>query len=91
MKNFLTNNNKIASNDCLEQINLKAAAIMKELSIKGKVKKASLRAFITVKDHKKNFPNSLKCRLINAMKSEIGIISKNILDKITRNIRSELI
>ena len=39
MKNSLTNNYKIASNDCLEQINLKAAAIIKELSIKGKVKK----------------------------------------------------
>ena len=39
MKISLTNNYKIASNDCLEQIYLKTAAIMTELNTKGKVKK----------------------------------------------------
>ena len=39
-------------------------------------------AFITVKDHKDTFTNFLTFRLINPSKSEIGKISKSILDKI---------
>ena len=60
------------------------------MSVKDKVKKLhQKRAFVTVKDHKKNFPNSLECRLVNTMKSQIGVILKNILDKITSSIRSK--
>ena len=43
-------------------------------------------AFITLKDHKENFRNSTKCRLINPSKSEVGLISKKYL----RNIISEV-
>ena len=45
-------------------------------------------AFVTIKDHKPNFPNNPKCRLINPPKPEIGIISKIRLDKINSIIRS---
>ena len=52
MKDCLTNNYKIASNNYLDQINSDAASIIKELNIKSKVKKLhKKRAFITVKDH----------------------------------------
>ena len=43
-------------------------------------------AFITLEDHKPNFPNNPKCRLINPAKSEIGIISKHHVDKINKAI-----
>lgn len=43
---------------------------------------AKKEAFITFKDHKPGFLNNPKCRLINPTKSEIGIISKRILDRI---------
>ena len=36
--------------------------------------------FLTMKDHKPDFMNNPTCRLINPSKSEIGIISKQILD-----------
>ena len=39
-------------------------------------------AFIPVKDHKDTFPNFPTFQLINPSKSEIGKISKSILDKI---------
>ena len=48
---------------------------------------ASRDAFITLKDHKPDFINNPTCRLINPTKSEIGIISKHILD----NINEEMI
>ena len=40
----------------------------------------------TLKDHKPNFANKPTCRLINLTKSEIGKISKTILDRINRKI-----
>ena len=39
-------------------------------------------AFISIKDHIKYFPNKLLCRLINPSRSDIGRISKQILNKI---------
>ncbi|PIK55408.1 hypothetical protein BSL78_07679 [Apostichopus japonicus] len=46
------------------------------------------QAFITVKDHKENFENNLPCRLINTAKSETGLISKVILDRINNAVRT---
>ena len=48
---------------------------------------ASKEAFITIKDHKENFETNPKYRLINPAKSELGKISKNILDDINSQIR----
>ena len=39
-------------------------------------------AFITLKDHKANFKNNTKCRLINPSKSEVGVASKHYLNSI---------
>ena len=43
-------------------------------------------AFVTVKDHKDNFPNSLSYRMINSSKPDIGKISRTILDQINQAI-----
>jgi hypothetical protein len=45
---------------------------------------ATKNSFITLKDHKPN--NNPTCRLINPSKSEIGIISKKILQRINSQI-----
>ena len=47
---------------------------------------ASRDAFITLKDHKPDFTSNPSCRLINLSKSEIGIISKHILDNINKEV-----
>ena len=46
--------------------------------------------FITLKDHKENFANNPKTRLINPAKNEIGRISKDILDNINTELRGIL-
>ena len=46
---------------------------------------AKLPAYITLKD-KNNFRSTHPCRLINPYKSEIGKISKSILENINRNL-----
>ena len=47
---------------------------------------ASHPAFITIKNHKPNFQNNTKCRLINPMKNELGLVSKKDLEKIIANV-----
>ena len=50
---------------------------------------AKRMAFITLKDHKENFRNKPTCRLINPCKSELGKVSKQIVEKIVHNIRTK--
>ena len=49
---------------------------------------AKQQAFMSLKDHKENFQNNPTCRLINPAKSEMGLVSKNILENINAKIRS---
>ena len=51
---------------------------------------AKNECFITLKDHKENFLNNPKTRLINPAKNEIGRISKIILDKINKELTEKL-
>ena len=56
---------------------------MKNLDIEERVDAMQeSNAYITIKDHKPRFPNKIDCRLINPAKSNLGKISKVILDKI---------
>ena len=60
-----------------------------KLDLADRIEKiAEKDAFITVKDHMQNFQNQPKCQLINPSKSEIGIISLDILQRINGEIRS---
>ena len=73
-----------------EQINSEAKNITKDLRIADRVESiAHNNAFITLKDHKDNFQNQPKCRLINPAKTEIGIISKHYLQEINNTIRQQ--
>ena len=59
-------------------------------NINDRIKKIQdSEAYITVKDHKKRFPNNPSFGLINPSKSDIGRISKKILDKINQKVIQE--
>ena len=47
-------------------------------------------AFATLKDHKDNFRSNPTCCLINPSKSELGKVSKQLLDKINSDIIEKL-
>ena len=51
---------------------------------------AKQTTFITIKDHKPNFTTNPTYRLINPSKSEIGKISKHILDNINTQLTNKL-
>ena len=43
-------------------------------------------AFITIKDHKSQFPRRVECRLLNPSKNQLGKVSKHILDTTIRKL-----
>ena len=92
----LLNNNVSAqymkdNDDNESKINKEAKKICERLDISDRVQRIPPKqAFITIKDHKENFRTNTKCRLINPMKSEIGKISKQKLQSITRSLKSRL-
>ena len=47
---------------------------------------AERQAFVTLKDHKDNFRSDPKCRLINPAKSEMGYVSKGLLDNVISKV-----
>ena len=56
---------------------MEAKHIAEQLKLNDRIEQASeQKAFITLKDLKPNFPNNIKCRLINPAKSNLGKISK---------------
>ena len=51
---------------------------------------AKTGGFITLKDHKENFVNKPTCRLINPAKTELGKISKTIIEDINKQLIEKL-
>ena len=91
MRDNVTANYVKTDNNTEYDINNKAFYITEELEISDRVEPiAQKNAYITIKDHKDNFPNNLKCRLINPAKSNIGKISQKILKEINDDIINQL-
>ena len=81
---------KKANDEAKKSIDCEAYCIADNLDLSERIDKfAESTAFITIKDHKKHFPNTIECRLINPAKSQIGKISKHHLQIINKAIRDE--
>lgn len=84
----ITSTYKKANTNTIITINNEAKDIATNLNIADRAERMAQRqAFITLKDHKDNFQNKPAFRLINPAKSEIGRISKQLLENINTTIR----
>jgi len=89
LKDNITKTYKKAPTKLEKAINLEASHIASSYNIEKRAEcLAPTPAFISLKDHKENFQAKVPCRLINPCKSNIGAISKSILDRINSNIRN---
>lgn len=87
----VTKTYQLAPDGAYDAINHEAAAIAHGLNLDDRIDiMAKSDAFITLKDHKENFHSNQPCRLINPAKSELGVVSKTILDRVTTNLRSHV-
>ena len=77
LRNSIHTHYKKADDMTERNINLEAKLIAENLEISDRVDIMSRNeAYITLKDHKENFQNNPKVRLINPAKTQIGNISK---------------
>ena len=78
--------------DTVRNINREAASISRDLLLDDRIEAMAMRSsFITVKDHEQDWPARPIFRLINPTKSNIGVISKSILDRVNSDLRDKLI
>jgi hypothetical protein len=83
----ITKTYKKITPDIVSSINNEAKDIATKLNLADRINiTAEREAFITLKDHKPNFKNNPTCRLINPAKSEIGKVSKQLLDRINQKV-----
>ena len=88
LRDNITKNYKTAPDTLLDEINSEASEIAGKMELNDRIETlAKANAFVTLKDHKPRFENDLPCRLINPAKSEMGIVSKAILDRIICVVR----
>ena len=79
----VTKTYKQCSRKKVKNIDYNSKLIRKRLSIDDRVEKMlKTETYMTIKDHKECFPRKLSFRLLNPSESDIGKISKNILDRI---------
>ena len=72
----------------VQKVNKAHKRIVKKLGLQDRVFKTCQReSFVTLKDHKENFQNNPKCRLLKPTKCELGKISQQILSNIVSTIR----
>ena len=87
IKENVTKTYKKSDAKVAEKLNAQSARIAVHLNLDDRIEKlAKKEAFITLKDHKTTFNDHPTCRLINPSTSEIGVISKQILDDINTAI-----
>ena len=81
---------KKASPHQVENVENGQRKIVVQLDLQDRVFATTQRqAFATLKDHKEQFQNNPKVRLINPSKPEIGRIAKQILEKINTAVRNK--
>ena len=82
---------KKAANEDLENVTSEHQQVVKDFDLCERVFKTIPRAsFFTLKDHKENFQNNPQVRLLNPTKFEIGKISKQVLERIVKQLRTKL-
>ena len=88
MHQNVTKEYKKCDDKVVDKVNSEDKKIAEELELDERIYAFSKRdAFITVKDHKDNFQNNTKCRLINPAKSDLGKVSKKILSRVVTALR----
>ena len=82
---------KKTKSDKVQQINKEAYKISKDLDLDERMKKLQeSESYITIKDHKPNFPARPTFRLINPSKTDLGRVSKQLLDRINKDLQTEM-
>ena len=90
LNNNITKDYKKADERVVKDITKKDLDIASKLEIADRVNCTTKRdTFITLKDHKPQYQNSPKFRVINPTKSELGMVSKKMLSDIILEVKTK--
>ena len=82
---------KKTKSEKIQKINKEAYTISSNLELDDRMKKLQeTESYITIKDHKPNFPARPTFRLINPSKTDLGRVSKQLLDRINKDLQNEM-
>ena len=84
----ITRDYKLDKHNKLAEINSDTQKYARTLELDKMECYSESNAFITIKDHKSDFPNSIKCRIINPASNNLGKVSKRILDDVDNKCRA---
>ena len=88
LHNNITQDYKLDTENKLADINKGIQKYASALEIEDRMEcHSESNVFITIKDHKQEFPNSIKCRVINPACNNLGKVSKRILDMVNNKCR----
>ena len=74
----------------VENVNRKSAEISRRLELEDRMEVyTESEAFLSIKDHKVDFPARIRCQLINPAKTDIGRVACRILQEVNSNIREK--
>ena len=91
LNNSITKTYQKTDSEVKHAVNYAGKNILKDHYIADRVDiNGENNCFITLKDHKENFANNPTTRLINPAKNELGRISKVILEKVNKQLRTSL-
>ena len=77
--------------DLKKELNSEAKRLAHRLGIVDRVEKYNTKnCFMTIKDHKRDFKTNPECRLINPAKTQIGCVSKTLVQHICASLRVAL-
>lgn len=91
LQSSITSKYKKLPPSTLPNIEAESKTIATQLNLDDRINTvAPAEAYVTLKDHKTNFTNNPTCRLINPAKTELGKISKVILEGINSKVNAQL-
>ena len=91
VRNNVTREYKKATTEKVQESNMESAKIAKNLKLDDRMEgHTPSNCFITIKDHKEDFPSKVNVRLIAPSKSDIGKVSKVIIQKIVQQLNEKL-
>ena len=90
LKNNITTEYKKAGAKVIDEIAKDDKKVATKLELEDRLYCTQKRdAYTTLKDHKQQFWNNPKCRVINPCKSELGMVSKQMLVEIISAVKTK--
>ena len=75
----------------LNEVNIKASKTAKKEKLENRMEIYTPdEAYLTIKEHKPDFPRKISCRLINPAKTDVGKLSRQILQEKVTDLRDKL-